>query len=125
LQKRVRFFHLVPERKVVLRELESVELMLSDHGGPQRIEAGEQPAAAARLLICDALDLDLVAKKLIVSTQDVAIECQFLYAVVRHGVVNRSCRRVHLKGRLDLANHVLRQTAFLRRCRRRRTKDVQ
>ena len=46
LQEKVRFFKLVEEEIVHLRELESVEILLGNHLGSHYVEACEQPATA-------------------------------------------------------------------------------
>ena len=113
LQHEVGFLQLVPEEKVVLREVDGEGVGTLGKVGAQHIESAEHPAAARGLLVGDALLLGLYAEPGIQLTRIGLILCQIVDGVgcqrIAQGTVG-SRRSILL---LYLLQHLLRDTAAL------------
>ena len=113
LQEEVRFLQLVPEEGVVLGELELTHVVLRDRLGPQDVQPGEEPAAARRLLVGDALALDLVGEVGVVIVQALAVDGQRVDVVVAERVADRPVGGRLLVRLLELLQHLGRDPALL------------
>jgi len=96
-EEAVCFFELVPEGKVVLRELEAFEIILFDDYRPQDVQPRKEPASAAFFLVCNAFCFNLVAEDFVVPAQYVAIQSETADVIIRDGIVHRPGVGIYFK----------------------------
>jgi hypothetical protein len=94
LEEVVGLLHLVPEQRVVLRELEVLDAQLGGSPGAQQVEAGEEPAASALLLVGHLAVGEQVGNRVVDRRHHLPVEGDVLDRRLRHGVLHELVLRV-------------------------------
>ena len=106
LKEEIGFFQLIPEERVVLRELELAHVVFRDGFRTEDIKSGEEPASSRGLLVGDSLAVDLIGEIGIVVVEALTIHRQLIDVVRADRITDRLIRRGTLVGFLDLFQHL-------------------
>ena len=94
LEEVVGALELVPEHRVVLRELEVLEPGLAHHADAQQVQPGEQPAAAAPLLVGDLPVVQRRRHGVVDAADDFPVDGHVVDGHPGHGILGEPVRRV-------------------------------
>jgi hypothetical protein len=94
LEEVIGAFELVPEHRVVLRELEVLEPGLSHDADAQQVQPGEQPAAAALLLVRDLPVIQRRRQRVVDAGDDLPVDGDVVDGHPGHGILGEPVGRV-------------------------------
>ena len=94
LEEVVGALELVPEHRVVLRELEVLEPGLAHDADAQQVQPGEQPAAAAPLLVRDLPVVQRRRQRVVDAADDLPVDGDVVDGHPGHGILGEPVGRV-------------------------------
>ena len=116
LQEQVRFFQLVIEEIIILRELHFLQTVFGYHLRTKHIQPRKQPATSRLFLVGNAYRNHLIGKVRVKISQALLVTGQHSQRSARHCVMDCLVGSSMLVGALNLLQHICRDSPLLCLC---------